>query len=153
MLTQLKGNPAVHEVDEVRNDNCNNVTHEVANYYLNISRVKEITINQVMNQFFKNIFSVFLPVIDNAEKYFHPKWSQGKCSGHKKISVYRCCLLPVVCVTCVEMGLRRMFRAWVGAKWLVGEGQSVHSMGLVQREVQIVAQRATTPSKGFFISL
>jgi hypothetical protein len=60
MLTELQGNPAVHEVDEVRNDYCNNVTQEVGSYYLNISSVKEITINQVMNQFFqKIIFSIF----------------------------------------------------------------------------------------------
>jgi hypothetical protein len=35
----------------------------------------------------------------------------------------------------------------------VGEGQSVYSMGLVQREVRILAQRATTQNKGLFILL
>jgi hypothetical protein len=38
----------------------------------------------------------------------------------------------------------------IGAKGLVGEGQLIHSIRLMSREVRILAQkRATTPSKGF----
>ncbi len=36
-------------------------------------------------------------------------------------------------------------------KELVGAGQSIHSMGLVRREVHILAQRATTRSWGFLL--
>jgi hypothetical protein len=34
-------------------------------------------------------------------------------------------------------------------KRLVGEGQSIHSMGWVRKEIRILAQRATTTNKGF----
>jgi hypothetical protein len=50
------------------------------------------------------------------------------------------------------MGLRGMFGVEVGPKGLVGEGQGqlVHSMEPVWREVHILAQRAIIPSKGLF---
>ncbi len=41
----------------------------------------------------------------------------------------------------------------VGGKRLVGNGEVILSMGLVSREVRILAQRATTPSKEFFFIL
>ncbi len=60
-------------------------------------------------------------------------------------------LLQVKHVKCVEIGLRWMVGVGVGAKRAFGQGQSIHSMGLVYREVRILAQRATTPWKGLFI--
>jgi hypothetical protein len=51
-----------------------------------------------------------------------------------------------------KRGLRGMFGIVVRAKRACGEGHSIHSMGLVRREVHIHAQRAITQSKGLFIS-
>ncbi len=47
-------------------------------------------------------------------------------------------------------GAEEIFGTRVGANGLVGEEQPVHSMGLVLREIRILAQRSTSPSKGLF---
>jgi hypothetical protein len=51
---------------------------------------------------------------------------------------------------CGCRGLRGIFGVGVGAKRACGMGQLILSMGLVWREVHILAQKATTPRKGFF---
>jgi hypothetical protein len=48
--------------------------------------------------------------------------------------------LPIKCATCAEMRLREMLGVGVGPKGLAGEGQPIHSMRLVRREVPISAQ-------------
>jgi hypothetical protein len=50
---------------------------------------------------------------------------------------------------CGCMGLRGITGVGVGAKSLWETGYLIFSMGLVWREVRILAQRSTTPSKEF----
>jgi O-antigen ligase len=54
------------------------------------------------------------------------------CSGHEKIPVCRCRLLPVRSVTCVAMGLRGLFGVEVRAKRACGKGavNSQHGSGV-----------------------
>jgi hypothetical protein len=67
--------------------------------------------------------------------------------GFQHVNVY---CLPTKSATCLKMGLKVALGAGVEVKkGLVGEGQSIYSMGLLWREVRILAQRATTLSKGF----
>jgi hypothetical protein len=54
---------------------------------------------------------------------------------------------------CGCRGLRGIIRVGVGTKRLVRMGQLILSMGPVWREACILAQRATTPNKGFFLVL
>jgi hypothetical protein len=51
------------------------------------------------------------------------------------------------------MGFREIIGVGVGTKGLWEMEQLIPSMGLVWREVLFLAQRATTPSKGFFFIL
>ncbi len=55
--------------------------------------------------------------------------------------------------TCVVMGAKRILRAggWKSERGSWVTGQSIYSMGLTCSEVRILAQRATTLSKGFFL--
>jgi hypothetical protein len=68
---------------------------------------------------------------------------------------------PVDVVSCLSRchmrnnGVKGVHLGWgvVARKRLTGKGQSMHSMGLVWREVLILAQRAITRSKGFLVLL
>ncbi len=56
-------------------------------------------------------------------------------------------------VTCVVAGVEGVIRVRIGTKRLVGTGHLILSMGLVWREVHILAQRATTSNRIFLILL
>jgi hypothetical protein len=81
-------------------------------------------------------------------------WLETLSSGHKKIPVCPYNLLPVKHVTCVEIGLSGMLGVEVGAKRVCRKGavDSQRWTG-VEGNIRILAQRATAPTKGFFILL
>ncbi len=84
-------------------------------------------------------------ILRNLRAFQQIPMGEGYYSGYNKIPECWCvfCLLNVPHVWKWHCG------TGVGAKGLAGEGQSNHSMGLVWREVCILAQKATTPSNGF----